>query len=347
MTASCRSASRPTSPAPRSISTTSCRSSACRPRAARETASPAQAAAAESIGQRPSFIPAVEIDPARWQNLDLDVKLAAAAVRSDLLPIDRLDLDLAVRGGWLTIDPLDTGLADGRLVAYLSFDTTQRPPAAEVDLRLDSLALRDILARLGQANEAAGVIDGRVRLEGRGLSLAELLGSSNGRAGLVMSEGSLDALIVEAIGLDLMEGLIVLLATDDTEDQVPIRCAVANLDVQGGVASTHPILVDTEDSVLTAVGTIDLGKETLDLLIESHPKDASLLSGNQPLRLEGDWRSPTLAPAPGDVESSTLGWLLAPIAALVPFFDLGLAEDAPCGQLLADAKKAAADAPDE
>ncbi len=311
-----------------------------------ETASPAQAQAAAEVDQRPTFLPAVEIDPARWQNLDLDVQLTAAEVRSDLLPIDRLDLNLSIQGGWLTIDPLDTGLADGGLVLYFSFDTTQRPPYAEVDLRLDNLTLRDILAKLGQANEAAGLVDGRIRLEGWGLSLAELLGSSNGRAGLVMSEGSLDALIVEAIGLDLMEGLI-LFATDDTEEQVPIRCAVVNLEVEDGVATTHPILVDTADSVLTAVGSIDLGNETLDLLVESHPKDASLLSGNQPLQVEGDWRSPTVAPAPGDIEDNTLGWLLAPIAALVPFFDLGLAEDAPCGQLLADAKKAAAEAPDE
>lgn len=312
-----------------------------------ETASPEQAQAAEQVDDRPRFIPAIEIDPARWQNLDLDIHLTATEVRSDLLPIDRLDLDLSIQGGWLTIDPLDTGLADGGLVLYFSFDTTQRPPFAEADLRLSNLALRDILAKLGQANEAAGLIDGRIRLEGRGLSLAELLGSSNGRAGLVMSEGSLDALIVEAIGLDLMEGLVVLFATDEADDQVPIRCAVVNLNVESGVASTHPILVDTADSVLTAVGTINLGNETLDLLIESHPKDASLLSGNQPLQVEGDWRSPTIAPAPGDVEDNTLGWILAPIAALVPFFDLGLAEDAPCGQLLADAKKAAAEAPDE
>lgn len=310
-----------------------------------ETASPAQEQAARETGQRPRLIPDVEIAPERWQNLDLDIHLVAAEVRSEILPIDRLDLSLKTEGGWLTIDPLEAGLADGRLVLYASYDTTQRPPAAEIDLRLTNLSLRDILARLGQANEAAGVIDGRVRLESRGSSLAELLGSSNGRAGLVMSEGSLDALIVEAIGLDLMEGLIVLITSDEDENQVPIRCAVVNLDVEEGVATARPILVDTTDTKLTAAGTIDLGAETLDLLIEAHPKDPSLLSGNQPLQVEGDWRSPSIAPAPGDVESNTLGWLLAPIAALVPFFDLGLAEDAPCGQLLDEAKKAAAAAP--
>ncbi len=312
-----------------------------------ETASPAQAQAAEEAGQRQRLIPDVEIDPERWRNLDLDIHLVAAEVRSEILPVDRFDLSLKTEGGWLTIDPLETGLADGGLVLHASYDTTQRPPAAEVDLRLTNLSLREILAKLGEANEAAGVIDGRVRLKSRGSSLAELLGASNGRAGLVMSEGSLDAIIVEAIGLDLMEGLIVLLTSDGEQDKVPIRCAVVNLDVEQGVATARPILVDTTDTKLTASGTIDLGAETLDLLIEAHPKDPSLLSGNQPLQVEGSWRSPTVAPAPGGVESNTLGWLLAPIAALAPFFDLGLAEDAPCGALLEEARKAAAEAPEE
>ncbi|HRY25605.1 MAG TPA: AsmA family protein [Geminicoccaceae bacterium] len=312
-----------------------------------ETASPEQRQEAQTLDQRPRLIPDFRIDPAIWRGIDLDIELDAAEVRSELFPIDRLAIHLVTREGWITIDPFTTGLADGRLVLFFSFDTTQRPPVGRVDLRLTNLSLHDMLARIGEANEAAGRVDGRVRLEGRGYSLADLLGSSDGQVGLVMSDGSLDAFLVEAVGLDLMEGLITLITPDDAANRVPIRCGVANLQVARGIATARPLLLDTADTKLTAAGTIDLEAETMDLLIEAHPKDPSLLSGNQPLQVEGDWRSPTIAPAPGEVESNTLGWLLAPIAALVPFFDLGLAEDAPCGQLLDEARKAAAEAPDE
>jgi hypothetical protein len=40
-----------------------------------------------------------------------------------------------------------------------------------------------------------------------------------------------------------------------------------------------------------------------------------------------------------------LGWLLAPVAALLPFFDVGGEEDSPCGSLLAQAKEAAKEPP--
>lgn len=313
-----------------------------------ETASAAQEqAAARPLDERARVIPDFSIDPSIWRGVDLDIELRAAEVRTRLLPIDRFDINVVTRDGWITIDPLDTGLADGRIVLYGSFDTTQRPPVGRLDVRLTNLSVRYLLAELGEASEAAGLVDGRIRLEGRGYSIADLLGTSDGRIGLVASDGSLDAFIVEAIGLDLMEGLITLIVPDNATNRVPVRCAVVNLDVEDGVATSRPILLDTADSKLTASGKIDLEAETMDLLIEAHPKDVSLLSGNQPIQVEGEWLSPTIAPAPGGVESNTFGWLLAPVAALFPFVDLGLAEDAPCGQLLADAKNAAAEAPDE
>jgi hypothetical protein len=52
-------------------------------------------------------------------------------------------------------------------------------------------------------------------------------------------------------------------------------------------------------------------------------------------------------PAPGKTQNEVLGWLLAPVAALLPFFDIGGEEDSPCGSLLAQAKEAAKERPAE
>jgi hypothetical protein len=49
--------------------------------------------------------------------------------------------------------------------------------------------------------------------------------------------------------------------------------------------------------------------------------------------VEADWPEP-------------LGWLLAPLAAVLPFFDIGAEEDSPCGALIAEAGEAAAAQPD-
>jgi hypothetical protein len=104
-------------------------------------------------------------------------------------------------------------------------------------------------------------------------------------------------------------------------------------------------VIDTTDSKITVDGQINLRDETLDLFIQSYPKDPSLFSGNQPLHVDGQILSPSVNPAPGRTENEALGWLLAPLAAVLPFFDVGGEEDAPCDAMIAEAKEAAADRP--
>ena len=251
--------------------------------------------------------------------------------------------------GWLTVDPLVTGLAEGTIVGFASLDATRDPVGTEIDIRLGALQLQDMLAKVGIEGEGFGEIDGRIRLAGQGTSAAELLGSADGQTVLTMSGGALDTLIVEAIGLDIAESLAVLLdsMTQTEEDKTPIRCAIFNLEFAQGVATTRPVLIDTTDSKISVDGQVNLRDETLDVYIEARPKDPSLFSANQPIHIDGSLRSPSVNPAPGRTENEALGWLLAPLAAVLPFFDVGGEEDSPCGALLAEAREAAEAPPDE
>ena len=235
--------------------------------------------------------------------------------------------------GWLTLDPLRTGLADGAVIGFASLDGTQTPVAGEFDIRLSSLQVQDMLTKLGVEGEAFGEVNGRVRFEGRGGSVDALLGSADGQVVLSMAGGAIDALIVEAIGLDVAESIAVLLdsMTQTEEDKTPIRCAIVNLELEQGIATARPIVIDTVDSKITVDGRINLKDETLDIFIEALPKDLSLLSGNQPIHVDGPLLSPSVNPAPGRTENEPLGWLLAPLAAVLPFFDVGTEEDSPCG----------------
>ena len=159
--------------------------------------------------------------------------------------------------------------------------------SAEFDIRIEALRLQDILAKLGIEGEGFGGIDGRIRLRGRGTSVDKLVGSADGQAALTVDGGAIDALIIEAIGLDIAESILVLLDSigQTEEDKTPIRCAIVNLEFEGGVATTRPVLIDTVDSKITIDGQVNLRDETLDIFIESRPKDPSLFSANQPMML--------------------------------------------------------------
>jgi uncharacterized protein involved in outer membrane biogenesis len=314
---------------------------------AEETASPDQEEQAERRAQDDRLLPDKEIDPDLWRKADLEIDYSADRIESKLLPIDRIKVHVGSKAGWLTVDPLVTGLADGTIVGFVSLDATQAPVASEFDIRVEALQLQDMLAKLGVEGEGFGEIDGRIRLQGRGTSVAELLGSADGQVVLTMAGGALDALIVEAIGLDIAESIVVLLDSmmQTEEAKTPIRCAIVNLQLEQGVATTRPVVIDTVDSKITLDGRINLRDETLDVFIEALPKDVSPLSANQPLHVDGPLVSPSVNPAPGRTESEGLGWLLAPLAAVLPFFDVGTEPDSACGALIAQAKDAAKEPP--
>jgi uncharacterized protein involved in outer membrane biogenesis len=155
---------------------------------------------------------------------------------------------------------------------------------------------------------------------------------------LVVPAGEVREAFAELTGINVVRGLGLLLSED--QSKIDIRCGVASFRVENGVARTRTMVVDTETMLITGGGTVSLRDETLDLRIEGDPKEARLISISAPITLEGRLRSPQVGVEAGDAAgqgglAAALASLVAPIAAVLPFIDAGLAEDANCAALVA------------
>jgi uncharacterized protein involved in outer membrane biogenesis len=145
--------------------------------------------------------------------------------------------------------------------------------------------------------------------------------------------------LAELAGFDL-RGLG-LMASGNKED-TGVRCGVASFDAQDGRLTAKSLVVDTDPVLITGEGTIDLGSETLDLRLQGRPKQPRLRA-RAALLVRGTLRHPsfsidakkTAAQAGGAI---ALGVLLTPVAAMLAFVDPGLAKDADCAALLAQAR---------
>jgi len=149
----------------------------------------------------------------------------------------------------------------------------------------------------------------------------------------------------ELTGINVTRGLGLLLSGD--QDKIGIRCGVANFRARNGVLTAENIVVDTETMLITGGGRMNLGDETMDLRIEGEPKEARLVRLGAPITLQGRWRQPEIGVNAGDLVeegglAAALGSLIAPLAAILPFVDAGLAEDANCSALFAEARSAGA-----
>jgi hypothetical protein len=104
------------------------------------------------------------------------------------------------------------------------------------------------------------------------------------------------------------------------------------------------LVLETSDSTVTGSGTIDLGKEILDLRLLAHPKNASVLTASTPVALKGTFRDPKIDVISEELEEKglaalALGVVLPVIGAILPFIETGEAQGVNCAALMKSARE--------
>jgi hypothetical protein len=296
-----------------------------------ETASPEQQQFAKEYAARGKVLPDAQIDFAKVRSVDADIHLRGTKIVVPGLPLRDVNVVLVLRDGVMTFDPLDVTADRGTLRARIVLDASKDKVVTDYDIRLTRFDIAQALPG------ATGEVSGRFRLKGTGNSVADSLATANGDVSLFMREGKLSSLLVEVMGLDLAEALGFALAGDET---TAIRCAVLDFGVKNGLMSTRLFLIDTEDSLITGTGQVNLAKERLDLEIRAEAKDFSPLAAPSAIGITGTFKSPDILPDLGELAlrggvGVVLGALIGPFAALAAFLEIGEGEDANCTALLA------------
>ncbi len=297
-----------------------------------ETSNDALTARARARAVSGRVFPDTAFKLARLRAMDADVRWKAAQVEAPGLPIDSMDAALTIEDGVLKTDPLDFGVAGGRVRAIVRMDAREDTIRTRARITARRMALGELLPDSALANEAVGRVGGDITLEGRGNSVAAMLASANGDVAIGMGSGRISNLLMELAGLDIYESLKFLIGGDR---QVPVRCAFGDFAVADGIMTTRALAFDTSDTIIVGEGTISLADETLDLELRPRPKDRSLLTLRSPLVASGTFKDPSLRP-----DFARLGLRgalalalgsIAPPAALLATIELGGGEDSGCG----------------
>jgi AsmA family protein len=273
---------------------------------------------------------------------DLDTKALA--------PLSKLQSELVLQDGSLALNDLRAIAPEGTLTGTTRLEGRGAAALWSADLALSGVELArwllvkrtepdgpprpqpDSSATAPPQAYLTGKLAARLIVSGKGRSTAEILASMNGQADLSVRDGTVSHLVIEAFGLDLAQGLGLLLSGDDA---LPMRCMRLQVAVNDGVAMVQRGVLDNSDSTLVLTGGLSLRDETLNLKAVAKPKDMSLFTLRSPLRVTGSWSTPSIA-LEGDklaaraLAAVVLGSLAGP-AALLPFVDLGTDSDTdPC-----------------
>jgi AsmA family protein len=283
-----------------------------------ETASAAQQEAATAEVAKSGILPDTPVDLERLRAMDMDVHYRATHIQAPGYALEEMDAVLTLRDGLAVLDPLRFDIADGSITGRLELDGRSDTPNARADLGIEEVFVRRFFSGSVFADEMGGTLFGHIDLAGAGASLADMLAASDGRLAVVALDGTISAVVVELIGLDIAESLSLAVVGDDPA--LSIDCAAADFEVVGGVAMSKTLLLDNTDSLIVGEGTIRLADETLDVTVMAEPKDFSLLSLNAPVFVRGSFKEPAYGIGP---------------EALIPKIDMGGGDDLPdhCAKL--------------
>jgi AsmA family protein len=273
--------------------------------------------------------------------MDADVRLTAARLGiPDQVPLEDFATRAYLQDGVLTLDPLNFGFAGGDIVGKIVLDARKDPLAGNASIDFKQVKLAQLFPAVDRVNQSGGSVGAQVRLAGRGNSVADLLGSSNGTVAAGMAGGRVSELAVWLVNLHGGELLPLLFGGDRP---TPIRCGAAALDVKNGVGTVSTFLFDTEESTIRGSGTVDFRNERLDIRLLPEPKKPGLLSIRGPIHLQGGFRDVDFKVDPQSIARGigaiALG-IVSPILALIPLIETGPGEDTNCRQVLAPVKGA-------
>ena len=316
-------------------------------------------AAGRVLPDRPFDLPSL-----RAMDADVQVAIDALAFGSDKLSeLRQLRTHIVLAGGVLALNDLQASVAGGTLGGTTRLDSNAQPAQWQADLRLSkvdiagwitglqtpagaappaqtqsrkALKRRRDEARAGGAQPATayltGTFEGHVQASGHGRSTAEILGTLDGRAHVVLRDGTMSHLATEGAGLDIAQALGVLVRGDRP---LALNCARLDLDIAGGIVRPRLAVLDNKDTTIRIDGQLNLRTEALDLRAVARPKDFSPFTLRSPITVKGTLGSPDVGIearriAGRAVGAVVLGAAVAPLAALLPFIDLGDKQTSPC-----------------
>jgi uncharacterized protein involved in outer membrane biogenesis len=286
---------------------------------------------AASGGEKPKRV--FPTDPLPLDGLaaaDADLQIDIAEVAMTPLPLQNVGVRIVLKDRQLTVDPAGLTVAGSKLGGRVALDGRQSKAGLKVALNGPGLDVGRLLKESGTTDLVEGKGDFAVTLDGRGASVAELMGSLDGETKLLMGEGRMRTKAFD----NLVGGLSALMGTlsSGKQEWTVLNCVASKFDIKKGIATSQILLADTEYATTIGEGSIDLGQETLAMKVSPQSKSATLNMA-VPVKIGGTFMEPTFRPdelATARRLGSLFGGLVFPPLALGALADMGTGEDNPC-----------------
>ena len=288
------------------------------------------------------LLPDADLQVGRVRAMDADLQFQADAIKTAKLPMKKVQFHLLLDDGKLSFDPLAFTLPEGQFSGSVALNARGAVPVTDIDMKLQNLDLSQFKPSSSNTPPLSGELVGRIKLHGTGASVHKAAADADGDITVVVPKGEMRAAFAELLGINVERGLGLLLTKKD--ENTTVRCGVISFHADDGDLKAATLVVDTNRTLITGSGSVNLKDEDMDLSLKGKPKNISLVRIRSPLQIHGTLSHPEFGLKPANLVGQAgaavaLGAVLTPLASVLAFVDPGLGKDADCADLVAQAEQ--------
>lgn len=283
--------------------------------------------------------------PTGWmRSVDADVTLTVGELLRGGPVLKEGQLSLSLRKGVLSLQSLQAAMGNGTINATGVLHADIDPPSLEMKVTGQRINSAPLLTATGLSDVlSAGDLDLDLAVKGPATSEHDLMSGLSGSASFSAGSGTLRNSFSRLLLADATK----LLMHGGTADAARVSCVAGAFDIDGGVAHTQGVVLDTPGAAVVGAGSIDLGRESLHMRLDSKSKEVSLAALAVPVFVSGDLRHPVVTPDPvgaignaSDFVAGTANYVsLGALSALTGLGKEKSLGDNPCASLAGDAGK--------
>jgi uncharacterized protein involved in outer membrane biogenesis len=217
------------------------------------------------------------------------------------LAVNKLEMDIAIKGGQLDVKPLKASVGGGNIGGSIRITPAGNALNMSTLLTVEDVELGDMLKNADITDMIEGIVDIDINLAGKGSSIASIMAGLNGHTSIIMGHGRINNKYIDLIGEGLSNNIFRLInPAREGKDYTVINCMVNRFDIIKGIADSTALVLDTELMSVIGEGEIDLGTEKLSFSLKPVPKKGvggfklSLGELAKPFKLGGTLANPSL-----------------------------------------------------
>ncbi len=240
--------------------------------------------------------------PYRWMGrIDMVGNVAADRVIYGDTAMTGAALEGTIAAGRLMLDRLQFGYAGGEVALTATGDVNPPAPLWTLQGSGRGLAGGETLGLLGLTMIRGGTADLQIGVAASGGSLRDIATTLNGSGGMTLANGHIDDDLMRLFLTDLTQ------AVSLRGGSAQLRCMTAIYDFTEGSGRARSFVADTGAAVVSGVGQVSLGNETIGMTFQPAAKDVSLAALAVPVHVTGPLGNPDVTPDPVRATANVAG----------------------------------------